>query len=1537
MNYLKKKLKLNHKAKADDDDDYDSYIPVVPPHPSTLSANSAHNTHINSSDIQQPNGDPTQTLPVTGQTQQTEVNAEELLKELKEKEFIRRQEEKQQILIQEKEKQNREDWQFFLSLTAKVEDITNKTQSTLEKLKDTSAVDEISNQIDDGLEYVPQPDVVVVKSAGQWVAFSEDGQQPSNQQTDPDINSDKQKPTKTPQQITEESLKKVAKEVKPETINLETSNLLDDFGFNKEPEVIPVAYQPVVFEEEDYLDDPFDTSFVNVSTVAPKAAAELILSKSNVKKLLKTPSNPEIFDIDPFDTSYVDTAVSGQSVVKPNSIDISPIETPQTLPDYSQRISRCSSRDSIMSNPFLQDYNDYYTPYASGAHSPHSGTATPKRRNSTNPFEESPEEEVKNVVSSGQSPVASAIADMTADFCNAISANSYEISEAVVSKTIATAKQMVDTTVSQPFDPFATIHDDETPKRQSVTDDITCANKVISPQEDPFTTHVIHTPESPIAPIDQSFLKAINDQNSYYLSDLSDNEESADKNINNFTNNTNNTGDDINNSTRRRSSAFQMELLSGDKDLPAPTFEPIPTTNILKRKTSLPIQEPPEELIDIANTYDSSNTIPQNQYFDPFQTVFDKDPEEDVSDALFSTQPIDSQQSQISMTESLETNIRGRLSTQDSIQDSGYPNKDAVGIVNDAFDEVLVQDFDEVLVQDFDEVLVQDLEQETGIIEPAVDRDISVVHISGDDYYGGIEADNSALDSQTSDTTNALLSDNITADATTNAQTFGATTDSGVAVVSIQDDITDCGKDPFDTSDFDSAAFDAFANKFESSGTADNSVSSYDPFASPLKSISSKQKTDESDTDAFDIFDPFSRSSMKAPKNTPAKGYRDASKDSFDDEDSDNLKIVIRAKVKENISDQKDIKLAPPPLLPPPPKSPKFSTLEGMDLMPEENEVVVDEFEAFFGGGQLSEAAQAVRPIGGDQDWPTVFGEAASKRADSTESPQTPLFDDDTSVPLEEFPAKYEGEGWEMVLRYPNKKKLTANRCWKKIYVKFLTDSCIFQLFNKVGDNNPFQETPLQASYSLSDISTQQYDQYGKIFTIKLQYIFYRERVGVRPGQIAKVMQGQITSMGQFAKLGMPLEHSPQVSELFKLGSHNYNDLQQMQQVVEEALFRMTIHRDRALTYKTEEIQCAVQDELYVEQNKMGIITKQLARVRIFFLAFVNGMPVIEVGINDLKRQGKEVVGRHDIIPVVTEEWIRLEAMEFHCCVQPEDFDLTRIIKLIPPDACHFELMRFRIRPPRNRELPLQVTANMNITKSKVEIKCDVLVPGCISRKHGQIPCEDIQIRFHIPECWIYFFRVEKHFRYGALKSVNRRAGKVKGIERLLGTTQNPDPQMIEVTAGQAKYEHAFHSIVWRIPRLPKEGQGAYTQQFLVVTLPLTSFDQMPESFYEYVHIEFHMPSTTVSHTTLRSISVSNENPPEKFVRYLAKYEYKIDLNVTYDEEKEPMTYTANVHGGSAPVTGRKLSIDSENNENSADNKLDRNEEIGAEDSDDSD
>ncbi|KAH8329918.1 hypothetical protein KR067_007645 [Drosophila pandora] len=539
---------------------------------------------------------------------------------------------------------------------------------------------------------------------------------------------------------------------------------------------------------------------------------------------------------------------------------------------------------------------------------------------------------------------------------------------------------------------------------------------------------------------------------------------------------------------------------------------------------------------------------------------------------------------------------------------------------------------------------------------------------------------------------------------------------------------------------------------------------------------------------------------------------------------------------------------------------------------------------------------------------PPPAGETPMKRTDSQDTPQTPLYDEDVSQPLEEFPRlHYVGPGWEMQLRQPNKKKITGQRFWKKIFVRLVVqnDVPVVQLLNQAGDKQPFQELPLQPSYSVSEIGAQQYDQFGKIFTMKLQYIFYKERPGVRPGQVTKAerITNKLTKFAQYAiagdyegvkefgsdlkKLGLPVEHAPQSSQLFKIGSMNYEDMKQFSVCIEEALFKLPALRERALTYKMEEVQVTAVDEITVEQDSEGKILKQIARVRLFFLAFLTGMPTIELGVNDMWRQGKEVVGRHDIIPVATEEWIRLEAVEFHSVVNQQEYERTRTIKFQPPDANYIELLRFRVRPPKNRELPLQLKATWCVTGNKVELRADILVPGFTSRKLGQIPCEDVSVRFPIPECWIYLFRVEKHFRYGSVKSAHRRTGKIKGIERILGAVDTLQESLIEVTSGQAKYEHHHRAIVWRCPRLPKEGQGAYTTHQLVCRMALTSYDQIPSELAPYAFVEFTMPATQVSHTTVRSVSVQDsdaDEPPEKYVRYLARHEYKVGIETTHGE-----------------------------------------------------
>ena len=146
-------------------------------------------------------------------------------------------------------------------------------------------------------------------------------------------------------------------------------------------------------------------------------------------------------------------------------------------------------------------------------------------------------------------------------------------------------------------------------------------------------------------------------------------------------------------------------------------------------------------------------------------------------------------------------------------------------------------------------------------------------------------------------------------------------------------------------------------------------------------------------------------------------------------------------------------------------------------------------------------------------------------------------------------------------------------------------------------------------------------------------------------------------------------------------------------------------------------------------------------------------MPDVELGVNDVSRMGLEVVGRHDILPVPTEQWIRYEDIEFHSIVDKKEFEKNdHIIKFRPPDACYLEIMRFRVRPPKARELPMQARCMFIITGQKVEIRADMMIPYPHTKAWGQVPCEDVAMRIPLPECWIYQFRTEKaHISFSSL------------------------------------------------------------------------------------------------------------------------------------------------------------------------------------------
>ncbi|KRZ09781.1 putative stoned B-like protein [Trichinella zimbabwensis] len=488
----------------------------------------------------------------------------------------------------------------------------------------------------------------------------------------------------------------------------------------------------------------------------------------------------------------------------------------------------------------------------------------------------------------------------------------------------------------------------------------------------------------------------------------------------------------------------------------------------------------------------------------------------------------------------------------------------------------------------------------------------------------------------------------------------------------------------------------------------------------------------------------------------------------------------------------------------------------------------------------------------------------------------SPLFDEDDSEPILPFQEKRCQDGWQLMIRFPIKKKLVGERCWKSVFVRLVENKRI-QVFHGRDDAAPFQEFVLQPTYCLTEILLQQFDAFGKIHATKLQHVIYKERVGLRPGQIPRLVEGQ------FSKLGMPLEHSAQSVHLMKFASLDITDLRSFVNQVEDCLFALHEKRVQAAHYKQDEVQVHCYDEYTAHVDRTGLVSGQKARVRIFCLAFVSGMPWVEIGLNDRRREGLEVVRRKDIMPMHTDRWIRLEQCELHECVDKDTYERDHVIRLQPLDACFFEVFRFRVRPPRYRELPLRIGATMKIVGSKIEIRIECLVTGFKSRKARQVPCEDIQIRFPIPEAWIYLFREERYWGYGSVHAKVRRPGKVKNIkDRLIGIVQQLESSIMEVAIGDAKYEHVYRSLVWRIPRLPEKHHGAYKTHLLRCCFQLTSFDMIPEAFLPTCDVEFTMPIATVSNTVVRSVAVDQHEDPEhieKWVRYLSKYTYTVDID----------------------------------------------------------
>lgn len=381
-------------------------------------------------------------------------------------------------------------------------------------------------------------------------------------------------------------------------------------------------------------------------------------------------------------------------------------------------------------------------------------------------------------------------------------------------------------------------------------------------------------------------------------------------------------------------------------------------------------------------------------------------------------------------------------------------------------------------------------------------------------------------------------------------------------------------------------------------------------------------------------------------------------------------------------------------------------------------------------------------------------------------------------------------DGWPMMLRIPEKKNIMSSRHWGPIYVK-LTDAGYLQLYYEQGLEKPFREFKLEICHEISEPRLQNYDENGRIHSLRIDRVTYKEKKKYQPKPA--------------------VAHTAEREQVIKLGTTNYDDFLSFIHAVQDRLMDLPVlSMDLStvgLNYLEEEITVDVRDEFSGTVSKGdNQILQHHVLTRIHILSFLSGLAECRLGLNDVLVKGNEIVLRQDIMPTTTTKWIKLHECRFHGCVDEDVFHNSRVILFNPLDACRFELMRFRT-VFAEKTLPFTLRTAASVNGAEVEVQSWLRMSTGFSSNRDpltQVPCENVMIRYPVPSEWVKNFRRESVLGEKSLKAkVNRGAS-------FGSTSVSGSEPVMRVTLGTAKYEHAFNSIVWRINRLPDKNSGGW-------------------------------------------------------------------------------------------------------------------------------
>lgn len=341
MNFLKKKLKpltsgltsaannvtsinshsnKNEKVEKDLEDDlYDEYVVEAPPHPSELLALGVDPTDI-------------------------DVNDPEKLKELykKAKEegkdkktnsvLLAKQRQKEEI---EEKKKTREEWKFFDSITARVEQVVKDSQKNLNQLKESSAIDKLTEpeyelRLSADQIFKSSATVKQEKSANNWIDFDEDD------------NNNKEEEANKSQKLVEGAIvstseldefgcpkKKLSIDEtfkSTEAQDFVVNELLNDFGIDLRPadqrkEIIPKK-QDQPRDKKDNVPSKIDIDLKAAARPRPRP------NPPSAQETQKTTNQIKEVELDPFDTSFLSEEISDTNLLNTSDQEIKTSKEP---------------------------------------------------------------------------------------------------------------------------------------------------------------------------------------------------------------------------------------------------------------------------------------------------------------------------------------------------------------------------------------------------------------------------------------------------------------------------------------------------------------------------------------------------------------------------------------------------------------------------------------------------------------------------------------------------------------------------------------------------------------------------------------------------------------------------------------------------------------------------------------------------------------------------------------------------------------------------------------------------------------------------------------------------------------------------------------------------------------------------------------------------------------------------------------------------------------------------------------------------------